>query len=657
MEIDASKKFDIISDFEPAGDQPKAISSIVDGFSNNKTRQVLLGVTGSGKTFTVSHVVASLDRPTLVLAHNKTLAAQLYQEFKSFFPNNRVEYFVSYYDYYQPESYLPSTDTYIAKDASINPRIEQMRVSATEALMTRRDVIVVSSVSCIYSLGDPRMYESQAKRIELGDTIPRRELIVSLLNGQYERNDQELLPGRFRVSGDVVDIVPAYADDVVRIELFGDTIDRISLLDRYNMREKQRLDYYYLFPARHFTTDETTRKRAVSSIRRELDSILPSIDDPLVAYRLKTRVEYDIEMIEELGYCKGIENYSIHFDGRKTGQPPYCLLDYFPKDFLMVIDESHQTIPQIHGMYNGDRSRKESLVKYGFRLPSTFDNRPLTFEEFTKYLDNVIFVSATPAAYEVGVSDSVVEQIIRPTGLVDPEIVTHPIEGQIDSLICEIRKTVAKGYRALVTTLTKRMAEELTEFLSEKGIRVRYLHSEIHTLERSELIRQLRLGKFDVLVGINLLREGIDIPEVALVAILDADKEGFLRNDTSIIQIVGRAARNVDSRVILYMDKETDSIKRAMRETKRRRDIQMEHNESHGIIPATIVKPVQEKSTELRDIKNIPVNDVPKMILDLELQMRAAADSLEFEKAIMIRDQISGLKARAGEKKGNKKTH
>jgi excinuclease ABC subunit B len=645
--MEHERPFRIHSTFSPQGDQPQAIEALARGGAGGDARQVLLGVTGSGKTFTVSNVIERLNKPTLVIAHNKTLAAQLFHEFKSFFPENRVEYFVSYYDYYQPESYLPASDTYIEKDAQINPKIEQMRVSATHSLLTRRDTIVVSSVSCIYSLGNPASYRALSFELRQGAVMRRRDLVLSLLAQQYERTEQDLIPGTFRVRGDVVDVVPAYSDDVLRIELWGDTIDRLAIVDRFDMSEKERLSSYFLFPARHFAVEESAKQRAMDSIRHELAHVLPAIDDPLIAHRLKTRVNYDLEMIDELGYCKSIENYSIHFDGRTQGEPPFCLLDYFPRDFLMIIDESHQTIPQIHGMYKGDRSRKEALVNYGFRLPSAYDNRPLTFDEFSRYMRNVIFVSATPAPYEVGISSQVVEQIIRPTGLVDPPILTHPIRGQMTHLIGEIRDTVAKGFRTLVTTLTKRMAEELTEYLGEQGLKVRYLHSEIDTLERSELIRQLRLGVFDVLVGINLLREGIDIPEVALVAILDADKEGFLRNDTSLIQTVGRAARNVESRVILYMDRETDSIRRAMEETSRRRALQMSYNAAHGITPQTIVKPVQEQEITLRDIKSIPASEIPAIIDTLEQEMRRAADSLEFETAIELRDRIAKLRAKA----------
>ncbi len=647
----AEKKKDFLlkSSFSPAGDQPKAIKQLVDGLKKKFKGQVLLGVTGSGKTFTVSNVIAAVNKPTLVIAHNKTLAAQLYHEFKEFFPENRVEYFVSYYDYYQPESYLPATDTYIEKDLAINPQIEQMRLSATEALMTRNDVIVVASVSCIYSLGNPENYELLAFEMRVGEKMSRKELMGKLLDNLYERDDKQLFPGKFRVRGDTIDIMPGYTADTIRVELSGDTIESITFLDRLNMVPKQKLDHYYLFPAKHFVMPEGEREKAIASIRRELDETLPKIKDPLIAHRIKQRVNYDLEMIKELGYCKGIENYSRHFDKRKKGEPPYCLLDYFPDDFLLIIDESHQTIPQITGMYNGDRSRKQNLVDYGFRLPSAFDNRPLRFDEFKEYINKVIFVSATPSEYEKKYSDQVVEQIIRPTGLVDPVIFKRPIKGQIDDLIKEIDVVVKRKQRVLVTTLTKRMAEELTEFLSEKGVKVRYLHSEIDTLERSEIIRQLRLGKFDVLVGINLLREGIDIPEVALVAILDADKEGFLRDERSIIQTVGRAARNVDSKVLLYMDKETDSIKKAIAETERRRTIQVEYNRKNNITPKTIIKSVRdEPEIELKDTKHIPKKEIPKMVAEIEARMRKAADDLDFEAAILLRDRAEALKKRIG---------
>ncbi|MDD5502738.1 MAG: excinuclease ABC subunit UvrB [Candidatus Thermoplasmatota archaeon] len=640
------RKFELVSRFKPKGDQPKAIEKLAEGLKKGYDRQTLLGVTGSGKTFTVGNVIAQYGKPTLVIAHNKTLAAQLYHEFKDLFPKNRVEYFISYYDYYQPESYLPATDTYIEKDLSINPKIEQMRLSATEALATRSDVIVVASVSCIYSLGSPEEFKAIALQVSVGDEMPRRKLIDRLIAQQYERNDKELTPGKFRVRGDVIDVVPGYIDDVVRIELDGDKISKITLVDAMNFDTKTNLDYYFLYPAKQFVVSNEARERALVSIKHELEEALPKIKDPLIAHRLQQRVSYDMEMIKEVGYCKGIENYSRHFDGRSPGTRPYCLLDFFPKDFLLVIDECHQTLPQIHGMHNGDFSRKKTLVEYGFRLPSAFDNRPLKFDEFREYMGKTIFVSATPGEYERSISNQIVEQIIRPTGLVDPPVFLRPIKGQIDDLVKEIGLVVKKKCRALVTTLTKRMAEELTEHLAEKGIKIRYLHSEIDTLERTEIIRQLRLGKFDVLVGINLLREGIDIPEVALVAILDADKEGFLRDERSLIQTIGRAARNAESKVILYLDKETDSIKGAVAETERRRKIQSEFNRKNGITPQTIIKPISEPEIEVKDVKHIPKKEVPAMISELECKMKKAADELNFELAIFLRDRIETLRGR-----------
>ena len=639
-------KFELKSEFSPKGDQPQAIKELVAGLKKGYDKQVLLGVTGSGKTFTISNVIAKVNKPTLVIAHNKTLAAQLYREFKEFFPNNRVEYFVSYYDYFQPECYMPKTDTYIEKDMSINPKIEQMRLSATQGLLSRKDVIIIASVSCIYSLGDPKSYDSMTLELKTGKKISRKDLLMALINQQYERNDTELTPGKFRVRGDTIDVIPGYMDDILRIELWGDQIDKLTFLDKNELEPKEKLDYYFLFPARHFVVEDETRLKAIEEIKGELVKDLVNIDDPLISHRLKTRVSNDIEMIETVGFCKGIENYSRHFDGRKPGQPPYSLLDYFPKDFLLVIDESHQTIPQVHGMYKGDRSRKESLINYGFRLQSALDNRPLQFDEFKKYMVNTIFVSATPAEYEKNISKNIVEQIIRPTGLIDPPIIKRPIQGQMKDLRAEIDMTIKKDFRVLVSTLTKRMAEELTEYLSEKGIKVRYLHSEIDTLERTEIIRQLRAKKFDVLVGINLLREGLDIPEVALVAILDADKEGFLRNEKALIQTAGRAARNSESKVIFYMDKETDSIKNAIRESTRRREIQMEYNKKHNITPKTIIKKVDNPEIELRDIMHIAKNDIPSIIKDLESRMDKAANDLDFESAIMIRDRINALKNR-----------
>lgn len=639
-------RFILKSNFKPTGDQPNAIKKLIEGLKKGYDKQTLLGVTGSGKTFTISNVIEHYNKPTIVIAHNKTLAAQLYREFKDFFPNNRVEYFVSYYDYYQPESYLPKTDTYIEKDMSINPKIEQMRLSATQGLLSQKDVIIVASVSCIYSLGDPKSYDSLTFEIRKGVKIPRKEFILKLLDEQYERNDKDLQPGKFRVRGDTIDIIPGYMDDILRVELFGDNIESISFLDKLDMTVKEKLDYYYLFPARHFVVEDETRKKAIRLIKQELENTLPTIQDPLIAHRLKQRVSNDIELLETIGHCKGIENYSRHFDGRKEGEPPYSLLDYFPDDFLLIIDESHQTIPQIHGMYKGDYSRKKSLIDYGFRLPSAFDNRPLKFDEFSRYMNNTIFISATPGDYEKKISKQIAEQIIRPTGLIDPEIIKRPITGQMQDLIGEIENTAKLGFRTLVTTLTKRMAEELTEYLSQKSIKVRYLHSEIDTLERTEIIRQLRAKEFDVLVGINLLREGLDIPEVALVAILDADKEGFLRNDKSLIQTIGRAARNSESKVILYMDKETDSIKRAVEETNRRRGIQIQYNQKHGIIPKTIIKPIEDPQIVVKDIKHIPKSDMPKLIKEIEVQMRKAADNLDFEAAIFLRDKLEELRKR-----------
>ncbi|HLG24056.1 MAG TPA: excinuclease ABC subunit UvrB [Candidatus Nanoarchaeia archaeon] len=639
--------FKLVSKFSPKGDQPKAIKELTLGLldKDKNKKQVLLGVTGSGKTFTVANVIEKINKPTLVIAHNKTLAKQLYQEFRELFPNNRVEYFVSYYDYYQPEAYVAATDTYIEKDMAVNAKIEQMRMSATEAVLSRNDTIIVASVSCIFALGNPDEFWNMSQRLSVKQKISREELIKKLLEEQYERQEI-LIPGTFRVKGDIIDVIPGYSEDILRIELLGNEIERMGFLDKYNMNLKEKLNYYHLFPARHFVADSDITKKAIALIKRELEEELPKISDPLIAHRLKTRVKFDLEMIEELGYCKGIENYSRHFDGRKKGEPPYTLIDYFPDDFLLVIDESHQTIPQTHGMYKGDRSRKQALIDFGFRLPSAFDNRPLKFEEFEKYLDNTIFVSATPAEYEKKVSKKIVEQIIRPTGLIDPVIEIHSIKGQMDHLIGEIGNVVKRKQRALVTTLTKRMAEELSEFLGAKGIKVRYLHSEIETLERDELLRQLRLGKFDVLVGINLLREGIDLPEVSLVAILDADKEGFLRNETSLIQIVGRAARNLDSKVVFYLDKETDSIKKAIKETKRRREIQSEYNRVNKITPTTIIKPISEAQVEMTDVKSIPKSHIPKEISTLTKAMEKAANDLNFEAAIYYRDRVEELKKR-----------
>ena len=637
-------EFRLCADYAPKGSQPDAVAQLTEGVLAGKQFQTLLGVTGSGKTFTIANVIQNLQRPTLVLAHNKTLAGQLYNEFKEFFPNNHVEYFISYYDYYQPESYIPKKDMYIEKDASINPKIEMMRLAATASLLSHRDTIVVASVSCIYSIGNPENFQNMGFELRAGQRISRRELIERLIDILFERNDTELMPGRFRVKGDTIDIIPGYFNDIIRIELFGDEIDRISEIEKATGKVKEKLDYFYVYPARHFVTPKEEIEEAITSIRGELDSVLAEgrLDD-LGAHRLRQRTEYDIEMIEETGSCKGIENYSRHFDKRNTGERPFCLLDYFPDDFLLVIDESHQSLPQVRGMFNGDHARKIPLVEYGFRLPSAFDNRPLMFEEFEKFMHQTIFVSATPGEYELEHSGDVVEQIIRPTGLVDPVVEVRPIQGQTEDLMREIRATIERGDRALVTTLTKKLAEELSEFLAANGIKTRYLHSDVKTLERTELIRQLRLGMYDVLVGINLLREGLDIPEVGFIGILDADKEGFLRNTRSLIQIIGRAARNADSHVVLYADVMTDSIKAALAETARRRAMQIAFNEEHGIVPQTIRKPIPEKEVDIKDIKHIPSAEIPNLIIQLEAEMKTAAGALDFERAIELRDRIAEL--------------
>jgi excinuclease ABC subunit B len=639
------KRFTLRAPYEPMGSQPEAIRKLTGNLRAGRNLQTLLGVTGSGKTFTMANVIANLQLPTLVIAHNKTLAAQLYGEFREFFPENRVEYFVSYYDYYQPESYIPQKDQYIEKDAQINPRIEQMRLSATASLMSRRDVIIVASVSCIYGLGNPENFRELGMVLESGMKLERKRLLEKLIDMQYERNDVELMPGRFRVRGDTIDIVPGYFDDIIRVQLHGDVVEKLMEIKKTENTMTGQLDYFYLYPARHFVIPESAKKAAVESIRRELESTLPKLDI-VEAQRLKKRTLYDLEMIEETGYCKGIENYSRHFDQRKPGERPYCLLDYYPEDFLLFIDESHQTIPQLNGMYNGDKSRKKALVDYGFRLPSAYDNRPLKFSEFEKFMKKTVYVSATPAAYELEKSKDIVEQIIRPTGLVDPDVLVRPTAGQVEDLIGEIVESTKAGNRTLVTTLTKKLAEELSEFLSERGVKTRYLHSEIDTLDRTEIIRQLRLGKFDVLVGINLLREGLDIPEVGLIGILDADKEGFLRDERSIIQTIGRAARNIDSKVILYADRMTESIRKAIAETKRRRDIQKEFNRKNNITPMRIIKPVKEKEADIKDTKHIPRREIPNIVIELEARMNKEADELNFEEAIKIRDRIRELEKR-----------
>jgi excinuclease ABC subunit B len=641
-------EFNLTSEFSPRGSQPEAIRKLVNGVTEGLHCQTLLGVTGSGKTFTMANVIQQAQRPALIIAHNKTLAAQLYNEFREFFPDNRVEYFVSYYDYYQPESYIPQKDQYIEKDAQINPKIEQMRLSATASLLSRRDVIVVASVSCIYGLGRPEHFRNMGFELKEGDRFSRKDILERLVSSQYERNDLELMPGRFRVRGDTIDLIPGYFNDIIRIELFGDRIERILEVEKATGKVTERMSYFYVFPARHYVIPVEVQKQALGSIREELEERLPHLG-MMEAHRLEQRTRYDLEMIEETGSCKGIENYSRHFDFRKPGEKPYCLLDYFPSDFLMFIDESHQTIPQLHGMYRGDRSRKNALVDYGFRLPSAYDNRPLKFDEFEGYMRQVVFVSATPGEYELKCSGQVVEQIIRPTGLVDPEVEVRKTEGQTEDVIREIRRTVARGDRVLLTTLTKKLAEELTEYLAGQGIRTRYLHSEIDTLERTEIIRELRLGNFDVLVGINLLREGLDIPEVGFIGILDADKEGFLRDARSLIQIIGRAARNVNSLVVLYADNITGSIRDALSETKRRRELQLKYNLEHQIIPQTIKKAVRKKEVEIRDTRHIPKKEIPDLIIGMEAEMQRAAERLDFEEAIRLRDQVRSLRERIGQ--------
>lgn len=638
--------------FPPRGDQPEAIEKLVSQVLLKKGCQTLLGVTGSGKTYTIANVIARTNKNTLVISHNKTLAAQLYAEFKEFFPNNNIGYFVSFYDYYQPESYIPQTDTYIEKDTEVNERIEKMRLEATAMLMSGEPTIIVSTVSCIYSLGSPKEWEESATTITKGMTINRKVLIHNLIESRYERNDISLVPGSFRVKGDTIDIIPGYSDDVVRILLFGDEIEKISIHDHVTMKKLKDVNSVKIFPAKHYIVDDDSRLSAVKSIKQELENWLPSLPSELERQRLASRTKYDLEMIEELGYCSGIENYSRHLDGRSPGQPPYCLLDFFGKDFLMVIDESHVTIPQLRAMFNGDYTRKKMLVDYGFRLPSAFDNRPLKFEEFEKYLQNVIFVSATPANYEIKSSRQVVEQLVRPTGLVDPKVEVRPTRNQIQDLIQEIKIRVNKNQRTLVTTLTKRMAEDLAEFLAKNDIMVRYLHSEIEGLERTEIIRQLRLGEFDVLVGINLLREGLDIPEVSLVAILDADKEGFLRNNTSLIQTFGRAARNIDGMVIMYADHITDSIKNAMTETERRRRKQIQYNRKNQITPKSVTKPIPEKTADIDlivDTKSMARVDLMKLAIETEATMKRFAEDLDFEKAIDFREKLIKIKRALGE--------
>ncbi len=637
-------RFQISNNLIPSGDQPAAIKGLVDGIEKNKKRQILLGVTGSGKTFTVANVISKYNKNTLVISHNKTLAAQLYAEFKEFFPNNNVGYFVSFYDYYQPESYLPQTDTYIEKDTEINEKIEQMRLESTSMLLSGEPTIIIATVSCIYSLGSPHEWREQSLMLKREMETDRKNIIRNLIKIRYERNDINLTSGSFSTKGDIIDIIPGYSDDIIRINLFAQIIERITVVDKVTKEIKKELDSIIIFPAKHYIVDENSQRRALVSIKKELEEWLPNLPTELERQRLLSRTNYDLEMLSELGYCSGIENYSRHFDGRKQGQPAYCLLDFFDKDFLLVIDESHVTLPQIMGMYKGDYSRKKTLVDYGFRLPSAFDNRPLKFDEFEKYLNNVIFVSATPGKYEINNNDNLVEQLVRPTGLVDPEIEIKKTNGQIPDLIRQIEERVSKKQRILVTTLTKKMAEDMADYLSRNGIRVRYIHSEINGLERTELLRQLRAGEFDVLVGINLLREGLDLPEVSLVAILDADKEGFLRNYTSLIQTFGRAARNIDGKVILYSNSLTKSIQEAVMETNRRRKRQIEYNLENKIEPKSILKPIPQKNSDISNLevnlKTMTRNDLIELSTSIETQMNKFAEELEFEKAIEHRQHL-----------------
>ena len=651
-------KFIIASDFQPTGDQPAAIDDMSSAIKDGTGHQTLMGVTGSGKTFTMACVVEKVQKPTLVIAHNKTLAAQLATEFKEFFPQNAVEYFVSYYDYYQPEAYVPRTDTYIEKDADVNEELDKLRHSATRALLTRRDVLIVASVSCIFGLGSPDEYEGFVASVRKGEIRNRNKLIRQLVDMQYERNDYDLARGRFRVRGDTLEIMPAYEELGVRIEFWGDDVERIIQLDPLTGEVLSERDAIEIFPAKHFVTSQEKLKNAIKDIQDELSIHLKSLKSQgkvLEAQRLESRTNYDLEMLEIAGYCAGVENYSRHLAQRAAGSTPYTLMDYLPDDFLLFVDESHMTIPQIRGMYKGDRSRKETLVEHGFRLPSALDNRPLNFEEFEDRISQAVYVSATPGPYEMEHSEKIIEQVIRPTGLTDPVIEVKPVDGQIDDLLYQVNQRVNKGERCLITTLTKRMSEELSDYLKETGIRTHYLHSEIDTLERSEILRDLRLGVYDVLVGINLLREGLDLPEVSLVAILDADKEGYLRSTTSLVQTIGRAARHVDGKVIMYADIVTDSMKRAIDETERRRQIQESHNRENGITPQSIRKTIRDITERVRSIAepesgplvsgdDLPKEDITRLIKDLESQMKSASKNLEFEKAALLRDQIIDLR-------------
>ncbi len=673
VERSSGVPFKVVADFKPAGDQPQAIQKLSEGIVEGKRFQTLLGITGSGKSATIAWTIEKTQRPTLVIAPNKSLAAQLANELREFFPQNRVEYFVSYYDYYQPEAYMPASDTYIEKDSSVNDEIDRLRHASTSALLTRRDTIIVASVSCIYGLGSPQEYMTQLLVVRSGEEYEQRGILQQLIGMQYDRNDLNLIRGNFRVRGDSIEIHPAYEENVVRIEFFGDTVDRIRFVDPLTGEKISEVDEIIIFPATHYAASTERLDRAITGIEKELQVQLQKFtgnEQLLEAQRLRMRTEHDLEMMGEVGFCSGIENYSMHIDGRTYGDPPYTLLDYFPDDFLCVVDESHVAVPQLHGQYAGDRSRKETLIEHGFRLPSAADNRPLQFSEIMERLNQVVFLSATPGKHELEVSEQIVEQIIRPTGLVDPEVIVKPTSGQIDDLIGLVNGRISRGERVLVTTLTKKMSEDLTDYLLEIGIRVRYLHSDIDTLERIEILRDLRLGEFDVLIGINLLREGLDLPEVSLVAILDADKEGFLRSETSLVQTIGRAARNVEGQVVMYADQVTDSMQRAISETNRRRKIQIDHNEKHGIDPQTIRKAVTDILAMIRpetsgapvpgadkrsrsmdsqrriieDSREMPEAQLQRLILTLEDEMSTAAGELRFEYAARLRDEIRELK-------------
>jgi len=654
------EKFELVSDYKPQGDQPEAIAKLTKGLLNGDQFQTLLGVTGSGKTFTMANLIENVQRPALIISPNKTLAAQLYSEFRELFPNNAVHYFVSDYAYYQPEAYIPSTDTYIEKDVQINEEITRLRLASTTSLVSRRDVIIVASVSCIYGIGSPEEFEVQKVEVKRGDVIKRHRLLRSLVDIQYERNEVDFWQGHFRARGDVIEVFPAYAQNAYRIELFGDEVDRITEIDMLTGVVLEDHDEVAIYPAKHFMTDSEQFEQALIDIEAELQERIEyfvSNHKLLEAQRIEQRTRFDLEMLREVGYCSGIENYTRHLSGLKPGEPPYCLVNYFPDDYLLFIDESHVTLPQLHGMYRGDRSRKEKLVDYGFRLPSALDNRPLRFEELKSYISQAIFVSATPSEYELTQSTQIVEQVIRPTGLIDPKLIVRPSEGQIDHLIGKINERIARNQRVLVTTLTKRMSEDLTDYLTEAGIKANYLHSDIDTLERPRILMELREGVFDVLVGINLLREGLDLPEVSLVAILDADRAGFLRSETSLIQIAGRAARNVDGEVILYADERTDAIQNAVNETARRRRIQEAYNKEHGITPTTIDKAIRDLIAELAGAPKKPEStdkievsedtsqeEIEALIADLSVKMQDAAMNLEFERAAVLRDQISELR-------------